>query len=274
MTETKGTDRKGVDRRGFFSRFARGAAAAAVGGVVWGGFVREGQNAPLALRPPGALPEAEFLTKCIRCGLCVEACPYDTLYLAGPGSGEPTGTPGLKPREVPCYLCTDIPCTVACPTGALDLALVTQDNGQTLDVNRTRIGLAVMDYHNCIAAWGLRCDACYRACPLIDKAITLEHTRNERTGRHAMLLPKVQADVCTGCGLCERACIVEKAAIFVLPQEVALGKVGDGYVRGWDEADQGRVNPDGGSRDQVDQSGTQALDYLNDGVIGGEGDDD
>ena len=27
------------------------------------------------LRPPGALPEAEFLEVCYRCGNCVEACP-------------------------------------------------------------------------------------------------------------------------------------------------------------------------------------------------------
>jgi len=264
------SDAKGMDRRGFFTRLTRGAATAAVGGVVWGGFVREAKDAPLALRPPGALPEADFMTKCIRCGLCVEACPYDTLSLAGPGTDAPTGTPSLKPREVACYLCTDIPCTVACPTGALDLALVSNDGGRTLDVNRTRIGIAVMDYHNCIAAWGLRCDVCYRACPLIDKAITIEHTRNERTGRHAVLLPRVQADACTGCGLCERACIVEEAAIFVLPLEVAQGKVGDNYVRGWDEVDQGRVNPDSSPIDAVDRSGKEALDYLNSDDLGGE----
>ncbi len=265
-------DGQGIDRRGFLSRLTRGAAAAAVGGVVWGGFVREGQNAPLSLRPPGALPAQDFLGKCIRCGLCVEACPYDTLFLATPGDRAPTGTPSLTPRQVPCYLCTDIPCTVACPTGALDLASVTAEDGHSLDVNRTRIGVAVMDYHNCIAAWGLRCDACYRACPLIDQALVLDYSRNKRTGRHAVLLPRVEPDVCTGCGLCERACVVEKAAIFVLPREVALGQVGDNYVRGWDEADQERVNPDGGAADQVDRSGKGALDYLNDGEL--EVDDD
>ncbi len=265
-------DAKGMNRRDFFARLTKGAAAAAVGGVVWGGFVREAKDAPLALRPPGALPEADFMTKCIRCGLCVEACPYDTLTLAGPGTDAPTGTPSLTPREVPCYLCTDIPCTVACPTGALNLALVSDDSGRELDVNRTRIGIAVMDYHNCIAAWGLRCDACYRACPLIDRAITIEHTRNKRTGRHAVLLPRVQADACTGCGLCERACVVEEAAIFVLPLEVAQGKVGNNYVRGWDEVDEGRINPDGSASDAVDQSGTEALDYLNSDELGGEGD--
>ena len=45
--------------------------------------VRSAQALPAqALRPPGALPEAEFLAACIRCGLCVRDCPYDTLSLA------------------------------------------------------------------------------------------------------------------------------------------------------------------------------------------------
>jgi ferredoxin-type protein NapG len=251
-----------MDRRAFMARILRGAAGAAALGVVWGGYVREGQYSPLVLRPPGALAETDFLGACIRCGQCVTACPYDTLDLATPGSGSPTGTPTFTPREIPCYLCTDIPCAVACPTGALDTALVTGTGG-TLDVNKTRIGLAVMDYENCIAAWGLRCDACYRACPLLDKAITLEHTRNERTGRHAVLLPKVQADACTGCGLCERACVVEKAAIFVLPREVALGAVGNDYVKGWEPGDESRID-DNTPRDDLDSN---PLDYLNDGEV-------
>jgi ferredoxin-type protein NapG len=255
---------KGMDRRDFLSRLTGGAAAAAVGGVVWGGFVQEGKSAVLVLRPPGALPEPDFLGKCIRCGICVEACPYDTLFLAKPGSHAPTGTPRLVPRDVPCYLCTDIPCTAECPTGALETALVSTDGGLTLDVNRTRIGLAVMDFENCIAAWGMRCDVCYRACPLLDKAITLEHTRNQRTGRHAVLLPKVHADACTGCGLCERACVTEKAAIFVLPREVALGRVGDNYVKGWEKGDEDRINDSTGPVDQLD---SDPLDYLNDGDL-------
>jgi ferredoxin-type protein NapG len=255
---------KGMDRRDFLSRLTGGAAAAAVGGVVWGGFVRADKSAALILRPPGALPEPDFLAKCIRCGLCVEACPYDTLNLATPGTGNPTGTPHLVPRDIPCYLCADIPCTAECPTGALEPSLVSPDGGLTLDVNKTRIGLAVMDYENCVAAWGLRCDACYRACPLLDKAITLEHTRNERTGRHAVLLPKVHADTCTGCGLCERACVTEKAAIFVLPLKVALGRVGDNYVKGWEEDDESRIDDSTVPADQLDSN---PLDYLNDGDL-------
>ena len=32
------------------------------------------------LRPPGALDERDFLARCIKCGRCIEACPYKALY--------------------------------------------------------------------------------------------------------------------------------------------------------------------------------------------------
>ena len=40
------------------------------------------------------------------------------------------------------------------------------------------------------------------------------------------------------------------------------------------EKDQLHRYPDGGAADQVDRSGNKALDYLNDGDLGGEVDDD
>lgn len=251
-----------IDRRHFLAGMLKGTAAAVAGGVVWGGFVEATKHAPLLLRPPGALAEADFLNTCIRCGLCVEACPYETLSLATPGGAGGAGLPSFTPREVPCYLCQDIPCTMACPSGALDADAVRGDDGSP-DVNRSRMGLAVMDYQNCIAAWGLRCDACYRVCPLIDRAITIERTRNERTGRHAILLPKVDPGHCTGCGVCEHACVVEKAAIFILPLDKAQGRVGSSYVRGWSPGDERRMDPA-----QAPQAPAGSpLDYLNEGGL-------
>jgi ferredoxin len=41
------------------------------------------------LRPPAALSEEQFQAKCIKCGLCVEACPYKALVLAAPGDWRP-----------------------------------------------------------------------------------------------------------------------------------------------------------------------------------------
>jgi ferredoxin-type protein NapG len=65
--------------------------------------------------------------------------------------------------------------------------------------------------------------------------------RNDRTGKHTFMLPIVHDSVCTGCGLCEKACVTEKPAIFILPNEVAKGKAGDHYIKGWDKNDEKRV---------------------------------
>jgi ferredoxin-type protein NapG len=245
---------------------AQSIGLSALGGMVWTGYVEEAKSAPLILRPPGAKPEADFLRMCIKCGQCAEACPFDTLRMAKPGDNKPMGTPYFMPRDVPCYMCTDIPCVPVCPTGALDKESVSslKEGEKVLDVNKSKMGLAVVDEESCIAFWGIQCDACYRACPLMDQAIKLEYKRNDRTGKHALLIPRVHSDICTGCGLCERACVTEKAAIFVLPHEVAQGKIGGHYIKGWDKGDENRLKDV--STDVTTQTKRSELapkDYLN-----------
>jgi ferredoxin-type protein NapG len=98
------------------------------------------------------------------------------------------------------------------------------------------MGVAVLiDQQTCLNFLGLRCDVCYRVCPLIDEAITLELDHNERTGKHTRFLPTVNAEACTGCGKCEAACVLEVAAIKVLPTAVARGQLGRHYRLGWEE---------------------------------------
>jgi ferredoxin-type protein NapG len=67
------------------------------------------------------------------------------------------------------------------------------------------------------------------------EAITLERQHNERTGAHALFVPVVHSDHCTGCGKCEKACVLEEAAIKVLPQRLASGQLGAHYRLGWEE---------------------------------------
>jgi ferredoxin-type protein NapG len=125
-------------------------------------------------------------------------------------------------------MCETIPCVKACPSAALDHNLV--------DVDKARMGLAVLvDHENCLNFLGLRCDVCYRACPRIDKAITLEPQHNLRTARHAMFLPTVHSEACTGCGKCEQSCVLDTAAIKVLPVALARGAPGAQYRLGWEE---------------------------------------
>jgi ferredoxin-type protein NapG len=73
---------------------------------------------------------------------------------------------------------------------------------------------------------------------VIVKAITLERMHNPRSDRHAMLLPTVHSDHCTGCGKCEKACVLPgESAIKVLPIKLAQGSKAEHYLRGWEEKD-------------------------------------
>ncbi len=251
-----------ASRRKFILNMARSAGIAALGGFVWSAYIDEVTASALTLRPPGAIKEEDFLKTCIKCGLCVEACPYDTLLLAKPGDHKPLGTPYFTPRDIPCYMCPDIPCVPVCPTGALDESSVTT-NGE-LDITVADMGLAVIDDNSCIAFWGIQCDACYRACPLLGEAISVVYEKNERTGKHAFLKPIVHADVCTGCGLCEKACVTEKPAIFVLPREVSEGRAGNYYIKGWDKNDEKRLEQAHEIKTTTNISKNSALDSLND----------
>lgn len=246
---------------------AQSIGLSALGGMVWTGYVEEAKSAPLILRPPGAKPEFDFLRMCIKCGQCVEACPFDTLHVAKPGDLKPVGTPYFIPREKPCYMCTDIPCVPVCPTGALDEESVSalKDGKKVLEIKKAKMGVAVVDEESCIAFWGIQCDACYRACPLLDEAINLDYRRNSRTGKHAYLVPIIDSNICTGCGLCERACVTKKAAIYVLPRVVAQGEIGDHYIKGWDKADEKRLeNISTDVTTKTKRSEKKPQDYLND----------
>jgi ferredoxin-type protein NapG len=220
---------RALNRRRFVAETARTACAMAIVGLGLAAYARQARSLPAeAIRPPGALPEGDFLSACLRCGLCVRDCPYDTLLSAKLGDDVATGSPYFIARDVPCEMCEDIPCVAACPSGALDKQLE--------DIDKARMGVAVLVGHEtCLNYLGLRCDVCVRVCPLIDEAITLERVHNPRTGRHARFLPTVHTDRCTGCGKCERVCVLEEAAIKVLPERLALGELGEHYRLGWEE---------------------------------------
>lgn len=218
-----------ISRRRFLSDTAKTGCGVLLAGLGVGAYARKSAALPaLALRPPGARAESDFLGACIRCGLCVRDCPYDTLKLASFGDDVVVGTPYFTARDIPCEMCEDLPCVLACPTGALDPGLT--------DIDAARIGLAVLvDEETCLNFQGLRCDVCYRQCPLIGKAITLEMRHNPRSDKHALFLPTVNSDACTGCGKCEQVCVLPEAAIKVLPVSLAKGMSADHYRWGWEE---------------------------------------
>ncbi len=68
-----------------------------------------------------------------------------------------------------------------------------------------------------------------------------ELERNTRTGKHARFLPTVHSDACTGCGKCEKVCVLEQPAIKVLPLSLAKGELGHHYRFGWLEGEQWQI---------------------------------
>jgi ferredoxin-type protein NapG len=136
------------------------------------------------LRPPGAVLEEIFPAKCIRCGRCVEVCPYHSIKMLDIRSGIHAGTPLMEVEKIPCYLC--MKCVDVCPTGSL----------QRIRQEDSRIGLAVIDRFTCLAWEGtILCRTCYDKCPFPEKAIRLVE-----------LKPIIDEAHCTGCGLCTNAC--------------------------------------------------------------------
>lgn len=256
------TTKHGLKRRKFLVDSARAASATAIVSMGLVSFSRQSYALPpTALRPPGALPEEGFMAACIRCGLCVQDCPYPTLDLARPEEDVATGTPYFTARKDPCEMCEDIPCVAACPTGALTPGLT--------DIDDARMGLAhVVDQEACIAFQGLRCEVCFNVCPVRGEAITLDVLHNRRSQKHAMFIPIVHSDACTGCGKCEQACILEEAAIKVLPMNLAKGKMQNHYRLGWNEKKQtgeALVAPD---RDhQFNLPEGKQYDYYGEGLI-------
>lgn len=264
---TKGGGRE--ERRHFLATMARTISGVALLGTGLGLYSRQASSLPAhAIRPPGALTEEDFLGACIRCGLCVRDCPFDTLKLAELGEQVVTGTPYFEARKIPCEMCDDIPCVKACPTGALDHALT--------DIDDARMGLAVViDQENCIAFQGLRCEVCFNICPARGKAISLEMRHNQRSGKHALFIPVVHSDHCTGCGKCEKACILEEAAVKVLPVHLAKGMLGRHYRLGWEEKEKAGgslVTPDVQHHYNLPQG--YGYDYEGQGLIREGADDD
>ena len=201
-----------AERRRFIAGTAQAAGSVSLVGLLLASYGEQARTHPVAaLRPPGAIDEQDFLGACVRCGLCVRDCPFDTLRLALFGESMATGTPYFIARDVPCEMCTDIPCAAACPTDALSKSLT--------DIGDADMGVAVVTgTDTCYSITGVaQCTACYFACPIKNEAITME--MKQENGK-VFFVPTVHREHCTGCGKCEKDCILPEAAIKVLPRDL------------------------------------------------------
>jgi polyferredoxin len=157
---------------------------------------------PFLVRPPGALPEDEFLGRCVRCGECMKVCIGNGLqptFLSGGLEG--MFSPRLNARtgycEFNCTLCGQV-----CPTGALTELTLAQKHV-------TKIGNIFFDKNRCLPfAKGIPCIVCEEHCPTPDKAIQFREAQllNSKGKKVWVKQPYVIDERCIGCGICETKC--------------------------------------------------------------------
>jgi NAD-dependent dihydropyrimidine dehydrogenase PreA subunit len=201
-----------LGRRGFLSLTA-GATAAATGGVAATMITRafganlETPDVELPVRPPGSVPEREFLQLCIRCGECYKVCPNHVLQPLGFQQGlEGLWTPQVVADWAGCESSCNA-CGQVCPTGAIRALPIEEKKA-------ARMGLAVVNQQTCLPF------AAREACQLcVDECVAAGYHAIEFTRVHSELddqglpvedsgffAPVVLADKCVGCGLCQTRC--------------------------------------------------------------------
>lgn len=181
----------------------------------------------LKVRPPGAVKEDDFLALCIKCGQCLQVCPYHSIKLDSIIEGHAVGTPYIDTLERACYLCEALPCVLACPSGALS-----HDVSKPEDIDPMGIGV-LANKSRCLATTntvleekhlafisnkpnknklendviqkvnsfvGKQCTICADMCPYPDAFDAIEMVQ-DKEGNKPLFKSK-----CVGCGVCEELC--------------------------------------------------------------------
>ena len=157
---------------------------------------------PYLVRPPGALPEEEFVGKCVRCGECMKVCIGNGLQPTFLAAGlEGMFSPRLIARSGYCeYNCTL--CGQVCPTGALTELTLEQKHA-------IKIGNVFFDKNRCLPyAKGIPCIVCEEHCPTPEKAIQFREAEvmNSKGEKVWVKQPYLIDERCVGCGICETKC--------------------------------------------------------------------
>ncbi len=162
-----------ISKREFVVALASGVAAVPLARL--SGMTGEAWN-PAVIRPPGSLPEPDFLLRCIKCGQCMRVCPTNVIHPAGLQAGiEGIWTPALNFRmgtsgcQQSCIACGNL-----CPTAAIRPISLEERMGKGDFTSRgpIRIGMAFVDRGRCLP-WAMDrpCIVCQENCPVSPKAI-------------------------------------------------------------------------------------------------------
>ncbi len=206
------TKETSIGRRGFLS-LAAGSTAATVGGIGaagaagWMGADLDDADSFRPVRPPGSVPEQEFLQMCIRCGECFKVCPNNVLQAEGFEQGlEGLWTPLVNADWAGCESSCNA-CGQVCPTGAI--------RPLPLEEKKVaRMGLAVVNQQTCLPFAGHEdCDLCIQECnaagyyaiEYVQVGTQVDENQQPIEGT-GMLAPVVLDDKCVGCGLCQTRC--------------------------------------------------------------------
>lgn len=223
-----------LGRRGFLSA-SIGTASGIVGGLLasrtttaFGAALEH--DGPRPVRPPGSVPEREFLQMCIRCGECFQSCPSDVLQPLGFQQGlEGLWTPHVVADWAGCASSCNA-CGQVCPTGAIR-ALPLEEK------RHARMGLAVINESTCLPFHGEPCQLCVDECTAAGydalEFITVG-TETDSDGQPiegtGTLAPLLIADKCVGCGLCQTRCFgINVTAKGLLGESAIVIKAGNDH---------------------------------------------
>ncbi|MGE4418501.1 MAG: 4Fe-4S dicluster domain-containing protein [Sulfurimonas sp.] len=230
-----------TDKREFIKYSTLGVLGLVLGGgMVFSPYILKAEN---RLRPPGAVDEKKFLALCIKCGQCLQVCPYHSIKLADFITGHGVGTPYIDANERGCWACSAVPCVLACPSGALD--------HHTEKPEDIKMGIAVLEFPDtCIAISstpvpkgynekmhkftnsvvniheleeklldkfdqfeGKQCTLCADMCPIPNPLSAIAMVPDSGGGNR----PEIY-DGCIGCGACQEVCPTTIPSIVVKPR--------------------------------------------------------
>jgi ferredoxin-type protein NapG len=231
-----------TDRREFMKYSSLGILSLVLGGgMIFSPYPLRAEN---RLRPPGAIAEKDFLALCIKCGQCLQVCPYHSIELSDMTKGHGVGTPYIDASVRGCYACSAVPCVLACPSGALDHSCEKPED--------VHMGIAVLEFPDtCLAMSntvipkgfntkmhrftdsvtnvtqleldllekldafeGEQCTLCADMCPVPNPMSAIAMVSDSNGGNK----PEIY-DGCIGCGVCEEVCPTKVPSIVIKSRE-------------------------------------------------------